>query len=155
MQLPPQNWSDWNFRIEDEHAARWLTRAARDVALAIGRLSLAGEAAPTVAQIAVAAKCSPSSVKRARAVMRERGLLATEARFALVDDRPQQRASENRLLLPVTPVTPKPPPVRGGQTDRPISRKEASKPAHEQARPPAETLAAIARRREVALGLAW
>jgi hypothetical protein len=154
MHLPPQHWTDWNFRIEDERCAGWLPPLHAYVAKAIGRLCLAGNDQPTVAQIAAEAGCHPRTVRRARARMRDRGLLETDPTFLIVDSRPQQRASVNRLLLPDGPVTPKPRLVRGGQAGRPSSDKEVRKPAHEQESRFAETLAVIARRRMVALGLA-
>jgi hypothetical protein len=154
LDLPPAWWTDWNHRIEDERCGGWLPALHAYVAKAIARLCLAGNDQPTVAQIAAEAGCHQRTVRRARAKMRERGLLETDPTFPIIDSRPQQRASVNRLLLPDGPVTPKPRLVRGGQAGRPSSDKEVRKPAHEQEIRFVETLAAIARRRMVALGLA-
>jgi hypothetical protein len=153
VELPTGFWTSHCHRLQAEHAAGWITRAYRDVGLAIARLALAGDVRPTVAKIAVDACCEARTVRRARAALKARGLLEVAPRFELVEGRRQQRASENRILLPAAPLTPKPKVPRGGQTGRPskkdVYRKEEGSPLRFP-----ESLESIGRRRMVALGLA-
>jgi hypothetical protein len=118
--LPTENWSAFCHRIKDEYRAGWLPAKHRDVALAIANLNMAGDWTPTTRKIAVEAACSSRTVRRARATLEGRGLLAVRARFEIVDGRAQQRANEYGLVVPTEPVMPKPRIIRGGQTGRPI-----------------------------------
>jgi hypothetical protein len=123
-QLPTQDFTAVCGRIRDEHTAGWLTRAGRDVLLAIARLDMAGEPTPTVARIAIEANCSGRTVRRTRAVAEERGLLGVGIRFDIIDGRPQRRANRYDLAVPAAPVVPKPRKSRGGQSGRPIQKKK-------------------------------
>jgi hypothetical protein len=153
VELPTEFWTGHCRRLDEERAAGWLTATCHDVGLAIANLAAAGDTTPTVARIAVTARCSTRQVRRARAALKARGLLEVAPQFEFVDGRRQQRASENRLLVPATPVTLKPRVPRGGQTGRPskkeVYRKEEYSPWVARA-----ALADVARRRMVALGLA-
>lgn len=117
--LPTELWSAFCHRIRDEYHAGWLPAKHMLVGLAIANLNMAGDWTPTARKIAVDAGCSDRTVRRARANLEGRGLLAVRARFEIVDGRPQQRANEYGLTVPEGPVVPKPRPVRGGQSDRP------------------------------------
>ena len=117
--LPTWEWSAFNRRIGDEFGAGWLTRAAKDVALAIARLNFVGETTPTVARIALEAVCSARTVRRARATLQARGILGVTSTYEIVDDRAQQRANRYSLAVPDEPVTPKPRLCRGGPRVRP------------------------------------
>lgn len=122
--LPPLDWSAHRRRLKDERGAGWLTACSHDVLKAVADLVHAGDLEPTVAKIATWAQVSVATVRRALRVARERGLLVVIPQFVQVDGRPQQRANRYALALPSEPVTPKPRPSRGDQTDRPSIRKK-------------------------------
>lgn len=153
LALPDAAWTAFCQRIRDEHAAGWLTRAYRDVALAIARHNAAGDWNPTVARIALDAVCTDRTVRRARACLEARGLLAVKARFEIVDGRAQQRSNAYGLVVPDAPVVPKPRIPRGGQRVRPIQgRKEKMLMNRWPAQADRVALAALAARRAVIEG---
>jgi hypothetical protein len=118
--LPTLAWSAFCRRIRDEYHAGWLPAKHRDVAIAIANLNAAGDWTPTARKIAVEAGCSERTVRRARATLEGRGLLAVRARYELVDGRARQRANEYGLIVPDAPVVPKPRRSQGGQSGGPI-----------------------------------
>jgi hypothetical protein len=123
LQLPTSEWTLYRARIRDEYVAGWLTRADRDVLIAIANLHFAGNLEPTNAQIALEAACDARSVRRAKAKAREQGLLGSHTQFDLVaNGRRRQRANRYELLLPTECVRVKPPKV-GGQRVRPIIKR--------------------------------
>jgi DNA-binding transcriptional MocR family regulator len=117
--LPTPLWSEVYRRIQAEYHAGWLPAKHRDVGLAIAHLNAAGDWTPTTRKIGIEAGCSERTVRRARATLEARGLLAVRARFEIVDGRAQQRSNEYNLTLPDAPLLPKPRQIRGGQTGRP------------------------------------
>lgn len=125
LELPPAEWSAYRARLRDEHHAGWLTAAHYLVLVAIADFNVSGDWEPTVRKIALNAGCDASTVRRARKRAQGRGLLMVKPQF----EAGRQQANRYELVLPSTPVTPKPKVSRGRQTDCP------SKPSilHKQA----------------------
>jgi hypothetical protein len=123
MLLPPIEWTEYRRRIRDEHAAGWLTRAHHDVLVAIADLVAAGQDQPTVAAIALWARCSDRTVRLARSAAEARGLLVVEEQHEPAPEgagrKRWQVANRYALAVPSEPVRPKPRQPRGGQRGRP------------------------------------
>lgn len=100
LQLPTEQPTAYHFRIEQEFEAGRITRAMRDVALAIETLISAGRVVLTAREIAAEAVCSERTVRRARAALESCELLTVEAGFQLFHGRWQQGGNEYRLPLP-------------------------------------------------------
>lgn len=126
--LPPIEWSDFRRRVRDEHAAGWLTHAQHAVLVAIADLAAAGDDTPTVAVIGLWARCSPRTVRRARAVAEARGLLEVEEQHEPAPEgsgrRQWQTANRYALRVPDGPVTLRVRIRRGGQIGRGSGRKK-------------------------------
>jgi hypothetical protein len=125
MLLPEPAWSAHCRRLTDERAAGWLSAAALDALQALAALVAQGNLTPSVRQIAALAHVSTRTVQRARRVAEERGLLAVEARYEVVDHRPRQQENRYELRTPADPVRPRP--RRQGVTPSKakVSQKEA------------------------------
>ena len=126
--LPPIEWSDFRCRVRDEHAAGWLTHAQAAVLVAIADLAAAGDDSPTVAAIAVWARCSTRTVRRARAVAEARGLLVVKAQHEPAPEgsgrRRWQTSNRYGLRVPDKPVTLRVRIRRGGHSGRARGRRK-------------------------------
>jgi hypothetical protein len=145
--LEPIEWTTFRRRVRDEHAAGWLTRAHRDVLVAVADLVASGQDQPTVACIATWACCSTRTVRRARAVAEERGLLGVREQYEPAPEgsgrRRWQTANRYELRAPEGTVRPKPQKPRGGQ------RGPASRVRKEERRHPRVDADLLAARRAV------
>jgi DNA-binding transcriptional MocR family regulator len=127
VELPTQAWSAHCRRLTDERAAGWLSAAAYDALQALAALVAQGNPTPSVRQIAAMAHVSARTVQRARRVAEDRGLLAVEARFEVVDHRPRQQENRYELRTPAEPVRPRP--RRQSVTPRVQGKKEVLRKA--------------------------
>lgn len=123
LELPTETYTAFARRLDDELGGNWITDKMVRALLYIAQCVLRGDDQPTVARIAIYARCSPSTVRRARAIAETRGLMVVKPQYDPAAR--QQRANEYAVRLPTEPVTPKPKPARapkrppGSQTDCP------------------------------------
>ena len=155
MELPDTHWAAHVARLKAERHAKWLTPADLAIGMAIANFAALGDAEPTVAQIAEVSDYAERTVRRARARLRERGLLEVQPQFEVTGGQAWQVASRNVLLVPDTPLTRKPTVSRGRTFLPPKNSKKENKEALNgfgavlAAR---AELARIAQRRMIALG---
>ena len=129
----------WRGRVSAEFAVGNLTRAFRDVLLALGEFHSAKRGIfPAQATLAKHARCSVPTVQRALTMGRKLGLIDWQAQWRRAGWRQVRSSNRYTLLLPGTPITrglrPKAPPRITHQMDRGEGKhKDSRRLAHQKA----------------------